>query len=223
MSKLHNAAIADLLDEVRPSQGNESLGEGAVMLRGFAGDEVQALVEAVQAIADAAPFRHMITPGGYRMSVAMTSCGRAGWVTDRAGYRYATTDPETGRAWPPMPDGFRALAARAAAAGGFSGFMPDSCLINRYKPGSRLSLHQDKDEQSLEAPVVSISLGLPATFLFGGMRRNDRPRRIRMESGDVAVWGGPARLAFHGIDTLGEGEHSLTGRCRINLTFRRAL
>jgi len=193
------------------------------MLRGFAAAEAPAIMEAVQAIVAAAPFRNMITPGGYRMSVAMTSCGRVGWVTDRSGYRYSPIDPDTGRAWPPMPDLFRALAGRAAAAGGFPGFAPDSCLTNRYEPGARLSLHQDKDEQDLDAPVVSVALGLPATFLFGGAERGDRPRRIRMESGDVAVWGGPTRLAFHGIDTLADGEHSLTGRCRINLTFRKAL
>ncbi|HTO85332.1 MAG TPA: DNA oxidative demethylase AlkB [Methylomirabilota bacterium] len=215
--------MGDLLSGAAAGQATEPLGERAVMLRGFAAAEAPAIMEAVQAIVAAAPFRNMITPGGYRMSVAMTSCGRVGWVTDRSGYRYSPIDPDTGRAWPPMPDLFRALAGRAAAAGGFPGFAPDSCLTNRYEPGARLSLHQDKDEQDLDAPVVSVALGLPATFLFGGAERGDRPRRIRMESGDVAVWGGPTRLAFHGIDTLADGEHSLTGRCRINLTFRKAL
>ena len=223
MGRTRNAAIGDLLSGAAAGQATEPLGERAVMLRGFAAAEAPAIMEAVQAIVAAAPFRNMITPGGYRMSVAMTSCGRVGWVTDRSGYRYSPIDPDTGRAWPPMPDLFRALAGRAAAAGGFPGFAPDSCLTNRYEPGARLSLHQDKDEQDLDAPVVSVALGLPATFLFGGAERGDRPRRIRMESGDVAVWGGPTRLAFHGIDTLADGEHSLTGRCRINLTFRKAL
>jgi len=223
VSKIRNAAVADLLSGTAEPQDDESLGEGAALLRGFAAAEAGEIMEAVQAIAAAAPFRHMVTPGGYRMSVAMTSCGRVGWVTDRRGYRYAALDPETGRAWPPMPPAFFDLAGRAASAGGFPGFKPDSCLINRYEPGARLSLHQDKDEQDLDAPVVSVSLGLPATFLFGGAERRDRPRRVRMESGDVAVWGGPVRLAFHGIDTVADGEHPLTGRCRINLTFRKAL
>ena len=223
MGRIRNAAVGDLLSGAAAGQATEPLGERAVMLRGFAAAEAPAIMEAVQAVVAAAPFRNMITPGGYRMSVAMTSCGRVGWITDRSGYRYSPIDPDTGRAWPPMPDLFRALAGRAAAAGAFQGFAPDSCLINRYEPGARLSLHQDKDEQDLDAPVVSVALGLPATFLFGGAERRDRPRRIRMESGDVAVWGGPTRLAFHGIDTLADGEHALTGRCRINLTLRRAL
>src|SRR5690242_1349895 len=223
MGRIRNTAIADLLSEAPAGQAAEPLGESAVMLRGFAAADASMIMDAVQAIVAAAPFRHMITPGGYRMSVAMTACGRVGWVTDRTGYRYSPVDPETGRGWPPMPDLFLTLAARAAAAGGFAGFAPDSCLINRYEPGARLSLHQDKDEQDLDAPVVSVALGLPATFLFGGAERRDRPRRIRMESGDVAVWGGPTRLAFHGVDTLADGEHALTGRCRINLTLRKAL
>ncbi|HEV7371458.1 DNA oxidative demethylase AlkB [Arenibaculum sp.] len=201
----------------------EALGDGAAVLRGFALREAKDILAAVVEVSAAAPFRHMTTPGGYRMSVAMTNCGRAGWVTDRRGYRYACDDPETGRAWPPMPPSFRDLAMRAAAAGGFDGFEPDSCLINRYEPGTRLSLHQDRDERDYAAPIVSVSLGLPAVFLFGGLQRSDRPRRVPLESGDVAVWGGPARLAFHGIMPLAEGHDPLTGRSRINLTFRRAL
>jgi alkylated DNA repair protein (DNA oxidative demethylase) len=201
----------------------EPISDGAVVLRGFASPEAAALMQAIGDIVAAAPFRHMITPGGWRMSVAMTNCGRAGWITDRKGYRYAPSDPETGEAWPAMPEAIRSLAARAAAAGGFPGFEPDACLINRYEPGSRLSLHQDRNERDFGAPIVSVSLGLPAVFLFGGLARNDRPRRIRLDSGDVVVWGGPARLAFHGVDTLAEGDDALTGRCRINLTLRRAL
>ena len=223
MSRTRNAAIGDLLNGAPASLAAEALGDGAVMLRGFVAAEAPAIMAAVRAIVATAPFRHMITPGGYRMSVAMTSCGRVGWITDRSGYRYTPVDPDTELTWPPMPDLFRTLAGRAAAAGGFIRFVPDSCLINRYDPGARLSLHQDKDEQDLDAPVVSVALGLPATFLFGGSERRGRPRRIRMESGDVAVWGGATRLAFHGIDTLADGEHALTGRCRINLTFRKAL
>jgi DNA oxidative demethylase len=204
---------------VRP----ERLADGAALLRGFAGDEAQSLVQALDRIVAAAPFRHMTTPGGYRMSVAMTSCGRAGWITDRSGYRYVANDPVTARPWPPLPPTFLQLAAAAAAAAGFAGFVPDSCLINRYEPGARLSLHQDKDERDPSAPVVSVSLGLPAIFLFGGLSRRDRVQRTVLESGDVAVWGGPARLAFHGVAPLAEGFDALTGRCRINLTLRQAL
>jgi alkylated DNA repair protein (DNA oxidative demethylase) len=204
-------------------QRAEPISDGAVVLRGFARPAAAALMQAIGDIVAAAPFRHMITPGGWRMSVAMTNCGRAGWVTDRKGYRYTPTDPETEEAWPAMPEAIRSLAARAAAARGFPGFEPDACLINRYEPGSRLSLHQDRNERDFGAPIVSVSLGLPAVFLFGGLARNDRPRRIRLDSGDVVVWGGPARLAFHGVDTLAEGDDALTGRCRINLTLRRAL
>jgi alkylated DNA repair protein (DNA oxidative demethylase) len=153
----------------------------------------------------------------------MTNCGRAGWVTDRSGYRYDASDPLTGRKWPAMPPSFRHLAEMAAEAAGFADFAPDSCLINRYEPGARLSLHQDRNERDFAAPIVSVSLGLPAVFLFGGLQRGNRPRRLRLESGDVVVWGGPARLAFHGVAPLAEGEHELTGQCRINLTFRKAL
>jgi alkylated DNA repair protein (DNA oxidative demethylase) len=201
----------------------EALAEGAVLLRGFVGDDADALLRAVQEIAGTARFRHMITPGGYRMSVAMTNCGSAGWVTDRSGYRYQSTDPETGLPWPPMPETLVDVAQRAAAQAGFAGFYPDACLINRYEPGARLSLHQDRNERDLAAPVVSISLGLPAVFLFGGANRKDRPRRYRLAHGDVVVWGGPARLAFHGVAPLADGDHPATGAQRINLTFRKAL
>jgi DNA oxidative demethylase len=202
---------------------SEPLAESAVVLRGFARDDVAALVGAVAEIAAVSPFRHMVTPGGFRMSVAMTNCGEAGWITDRRGYRYTRDDRETGQPWPPMPPLFRHLAARAAQAGGFAGFMPDACLINRYGPETKLSLHRDEDERDLTAPVVSVSLGLPAIFLWGGLARNERPRRIQLASGDVVVWGGPARLSYHGVAPLAEGEHPLTGRSRINLTLRKAL
>ena len=222
MSAFRGAARRDLFgDESRPAV--EPMAEGAVLLRGFAAAEASRLVTAVNRIAAAAPFRHMVTPGGFTMSVAMTNCGQAGWVTDRSGYRYDPVDPASGQQWPKMPAPFRQLAARAAAAAGFGGFAPDSCLINRYVPGARLTLHQDRNERDFANPIVSVSLGLPATFLFGGARRTDRPRRVRLESGDVVVWGGPARLAFHGVDVLADGTHALTGRCRFNLTLRRAL
>jgi alkylated DNA repair protein (DNA oxidative demethylase) len=199
------------------------LADGAVLLGGFARPAEAALLAALNRVIAAAPFRHMVTPGGHRMSVAMTSCGAAGWVTDRTGYRYNPVDPQSGMQWPEMPGVFTDLAARAAAAAGFDGFLADACLINRYEPGARLSLHQDRNERDLGAPVVSVSLGLPAIFLFGGLKRSDRPRRVTLAHGDVAVWGGPARLAFHGIMPLADGEHPLLGRQRLNLTFRRAL
>ena len=201
----------------------EPLADGAVLLRAFALDEAPALLAEIQAIAQSAPFRHLITPGGFRMSVAMTNCGAVGWISDRRGYRYGPDDPETDRPWPAMPPLFKELAARVADAAGFPGFAPEACLINRYEPGARLTLHQDRDEGNLSHPIVSVSLGVPATFLFGGLDRKDRPRRIRVEHGDVAVWGGPSRLAFHGIDPLKPGEHPLTGVLRYNLTFRKAL
>ncbi len=217
------AALADLFEGVSSGERPEPLAEGAVVLRGFARCEAAALLAAVQRVAAAAPFRNMITPGGLRMSVAMTNCGRAGWVTDRRGYRYEAADPMTGRRWPPIPVSFRELARNAADAAGFVGFEPDACLVNRYEPGTRLSLHRDENERDLSAPIVSVSLGLPAVFLFGGLSRGDRTQRVPLEGGDVVVWGGPARLAYHGVAPLADGEHPLTGRCRINLTLRRAL
>jgi alkylated DNA repair protein (DNA oxidative demethylase) len=217
----HNGG--DLLSGVLGTMTIEPLAQGAAVLRRWADAQAPILMAAVAEILAAAPFRQMTTPGGYLMSVAMTNCGRAGWITDRSGYRYDASDPMTERNWPPMPSPFRRLAEGAAAAAGFDGFAPDSCLINRYEPGTRLSLHQDRNERDFAAPIVSVSLGLPAVFLFGGLQRSDRPRRLRLESGDVVVWGGPARLFFHGVAPLAEGEHRLTGRCRINLTFRKAL
>ena len=213
--------MTDLLS-LLPRADNERLAEGAILLRGFATQEAPGLLTALDAILLIAPFRRMTTPGGHVMSVAMTNCGAQGWVTDRGGYRYDARDPTTGRPWPAMPALFRALAERAAEAAGYKGFVPDAGLVNRYGPGARLSLHQDRNERDLSAPIVSVSLGLPATFLFGGARRAERPRRLRLENGDVAVWGGASRLAFHGIDPLAGGDHPLTGACRINLTFRKA-
>ena len=223
MTAIYSAAAADLLDGVPTGECVEPLAEGAVVLRGFVRCRLAALLAAVETITAVAPFRHMITPGGFRMSVAMTNCGRAGWVTDRTGYRYEPVDPMTGRPWPAIPALFRELASGAASTAGFARFEPDACLINRYEPGARLSLHRDEDERDYGAPIVSVSLGLPALFLFGGERRADRPRRIPLESGDVVVWGGAARLTYHGVAPLADGEDPLTGRCRLNLTFRKAL
>jgi DNA oxidative demethylase len=210
----------------RPRGGGdaaEPLAPGAALLRGFAAADVPRLLEALRGVHEAAPPRRMVTPGDRRMSVAMTNCGEVGWITDAAGYRYVRSDPATGRRWPAMPGPFRDLAAGAAERCGYPGFDPDACLVNEYQPGARLSLHRDADERDTTQPIVSVSLGLPATFLFGGARRDERPRRLRLESGDVVVWGGPARLFFHGVEPLDEGVDPLAGRRRINLTFRRAL
>ena len=213
---------ADLFDSVAEAQpSREEIADGAVLLRAFVRPIESELIAAVRAIVAQSPFRRMTTPGGHLMSVAMTNCGARGWITDHTGYRYDPIDPRTGAPWPAMPPVLRDLALRAAEQGGFTGFAPDACLVNRYTPGTRLSLHQDKDELDYAAPIVSVSLGLPATFLFGGMARSDKPRRFRLVHGDVVVWGGPNRLAYHGVAPLADGEHPLLGRQRINLTFRR--
>ena len=190
------------------------LEEGAALLRGFASAVAPELIAAISRIAAVAPFRRLVTPGGYTMSVAMTNCGRVGWVSDRSGYRYDPTDPDTGKPWPPMPAEFLDLAVRAAAEAGFNAYDPDACLINRYESGAKLGLHQDKDEKDAWAPIVSVSLGVPATFLWGGKRRADPVRRMRVEEGDVVVWGGPARFVYHGVAQVKEG-------VRLNLTFRK--
>lgn len=210
----------------------EELGPGARVLRGFALPAEAELLAALGIVTESAPFRHMVTPGGFRMSVAMTNCGTMGWVTDRTGYRYYARDPETGSPWPAMPEVFLELAAEAASKAGFAGFVPDACLVNRYEPGAKMSLHQDKDEQDFAQPIVSVSLGMPAVFLFGGLNRSDKPLRVNLTHGDVVVWGGSARLRYHGVMPLKEPHHQdaphqdaphpLLGGCRINLTFRRA-
>jgi alkylated DNA repair protein (DNA oxidative demethylase) len=196
------------------------LAPGAVVLREFAsGEELLPLIEG---IAVAAPLRHLVTPGGYTMSVAMTNCGRLGWTSDRKGYRYSPVDPTTGLAWPAMPEAFTRLAREAAERAGFPGFAPEACLINRYAIGAKLTLHQDRDENNYDHPIVSVSLGVPAVFQFGGTKRTDPLKRVTLYHGDVVVWGGPARLAYHGILPLKEATHPLTGACRLNLTFRKA-
>jgi DNA oxidative demethylase len=199
----------------------EQLEEGAFLLRGFADAEAEVLLQEADRITQAAPFRNLVTPGGHTMSVAMTNCGRVGWVSDKRGYRYDPCDPSTGLPWPPMPAAFVDLAQRAAAEAGFPNYDPDACLINRYVKAAKLGLHVDRDEKDAWAPIVSVSLGLPATFLWGGKRRSDPTRRLRLESGDVVVWGGPARFIYHGVAPLKDGEHPLTRATRINLTFRK--
>jgi len=209
-------------DDTCAEPRTEALAPGALLLRGFARPAAAALLDALPGLLTTSPWRHLVTPGGQRMSVAMTNCGPLGWVSDRSGYRYVPLDPLSAAPWPPLPAPFLALARAAAEAAGVADFTPDACLINRYEPGTRLSLHQDRDERDLSQPIVSVSLGLPAVFLFGGLSRSDKPRRIAVRHGDVVVWGGPSRLAFHGVLPVAEGVHDATGACRINLTFRRA-
>jgi alkylated DNA repair protein (DNA oxidative demethylase) len=211
---------ADLFAGLRGS--HEQLAPGATLLRRFAAPVDTALARALSQVEADAPFRHMVTPGGFRMSVAMTNCGALGWVSDETGYRYAAADPVSGRPWPGMPAVLAELAARAAAAAGFAAFEPDACLVNRYEPGARLTLHQDRNERDFDQPIVSVSLGVPAVFLFGTLRRKDRPSRLPLEHGDVVVWGGPARLRYHGVAPLKEALHPFAGPHRINLTLRRA-
>lgn len=212
----------DLFDNLLPTTAavREPIAPGAVLLRAFAHGMDTELLQAIEAVTVQAPLRHMQTPGGYTMSVATTSCGHLGWVSDARGYRYAAHDPVSGMAWPSMPPCFLDLAQRAAHEAGYVGFAPESCLINTYAPGAKLSLHQDKDEKDLLAPIVSVSLGLPAVFLFGTANRKDRAQRLRLVHGDVVVWGGPSRLAFHGVMPLTDGDHALLGHRRMNLTFR---
>ena len=202
---------------------HEELAPGAILLRGKALPSQDSLLAEIEMITNQAPFRNMVTPGGYVMSVAMTNCGTVGWVTDRSGYRYDRIDPESGRPWPVLPDCFLMLATLAATEAGYPDFVPDACLINRYAPGAHLSLHQDKNERDLANPIVSVSLGLPATFQFGGLKRTDPVRRYALRHGDIAVWGGPSRLCYHGVPELKDGVHERLGRTRINLTFRGAL
>ncbi|MFC4160253.1 DNA oxidative demethylase AlkB [Chitinimonas lacunae] len=210
------------LDLFAESDGAELLAPGAWLLRGFALVDAPVLVAAIESITAAAPWRHMEIPGGLRMSVAMSNCGDYGWVADRRGYRYDRLDPHSGQPWPPLPAVFDRLARAAAVAAGYPDFAPDACLINCYRAGTRLSLHQDRDERDFSQPIVSVSLGLPAVFLFGGNRRDEQTARLPLQHGDVVVWGGPARLRYHGVLPLKPGRHPLTGDCRINLTFRRA-
>ncbi|SDR97714.1 DNA-N1-methyladenine dioxygenase [Halopseudomonas xinjiangensis] len=211
----------DLFDG-RVDRPPEPIADGAWLLPGFALANASEMLQSISQIALQAPFRHQVTPGGYRMSASMTSCGQLGWVTDRTGYRYSPTDPLTGRPWPDMPGIFDQLARQAADAAGYPHFVPQGCLINRYETGARMSLHQDKDEDRLEAPIVSVSLGAPITFLFGGPNRTDPTARFRLEHGDVVVWGGASRMFFHGVAPLGKrAAHPATGAVRYNLTFRR--
>ena len=209
-----NRDLFDTSDDV------QILADGMFLLRRAA--DSSALYRQVEAIAARAPFRHLETPGGGRMSVAMTNCGELGWVSDRRGYRYSATDPLTDAPWPEMPSSWLALAQTAASRCGFDRLEPDVCLINRYVAGSRLGAHQDRDEGDFNHPIVSVSIGLPATFLLYGHSRGGRAERIRLHDGDIVVFGGPSRMVYHGVGVLKDGRHPITGACRINLTFRRA-
>ena len=211
-----------LFDDAPPAGMREQLAPGAWVLHGFAHAHADALLREIEGIAAISPFRHLVTPGGKTMSVAMTNCGAVGWFSDRRGYRYAAIDPESGRPWPPMPERFVLLAREAVRAAGFDEYAPDVCLINRYEIGARLTLHQDQDERDRRAPIVSVSLGLPATFLFGGLARREPQRRVPLVHGDVVVWGGPSRMRYHGVLPVKAGKRSLTGERRYNLTFRVA-
>lgn len=198
------------------------ISEHGFILPGYASGEDEALISTIMQIEKLAPFRQMSTPRGFKMAAQMTNCGDWGWVTDRRGYRYQPSDPESGEAWPEMPDLFRTLAVKAATSCGFEGFEPDVCLINRYQPGAGMGLHQDKDEADFSAPIVSVSLGVPAIFLFGGLQRREKPEHYLLQHGDVVIWGGDDRLRFHGIQPVKLSNHPLTGQYRYNLTFRRA-
>ena len=219
-----NPLTFDLFADTEPEQQprREQIGEQSYVLRGFALPWLERLLPALEAVLVAAPFRQMVTPGGFTMSVALSSCGQFGWTTDRSGYRYTRDDPQTGRPWPMMPEVFFQLAQAAAQAAGFADFAPDSCLINRYIPGAKMSLHQDKDEHSYDAPIVSVSLGLPAMFLFGGFARSDKNQRVPLFHGDIVVWGGVDRLRYHGVLPIKDGHHPKLGEQRINFTFRTA-
>jgi alkylated DNA repair protein (DNA oxidative demethylase) len=210
----------DLFDDLPPEAALTQMAPGAVLLHGFARNGAADLLQAIESVLHQAPLRHWQTPGGYTMSVAMSNCGPLGWVSGASGYHYDARDPQTNQPWPALPACLLDLAQRAAAQAGYTHFTPDACLINEYVPGAKLSLHQDKDEKDLRAPIVSLSLGLPAVFLFGTPNRKDRPLRWRLVHGDVVVWGGPSRLAYHGITALADGTQALLGRRRLNLTLR---
>lgn len=210
----------DLFEQLLPSK--QEIIKDVYLLKGLAlENEALILADLAQVIVQA-PLRHMITPGGFAMSVAMTNCGDLGWVTDRQGYRYTSHDPVSNQPWPVMPTSFKQLATEAANQAGFKGFEPDACLINQYKIGARMSLHQDKNELDFKQPVVSVSFGIPAVFQFGGLARADKTIKIPLNHGDVVVWGGEARLRYHGVLPLKENHHPALGDYRINMTFRKA-
>lgn len=214
--------MADLFDQMADTNRNkQELAPGALCLPAFVLDRAAEVIAELEPIFTQAPLRHLITPGGHKMSVAMSNCGELGWVSDRKGYRYQELDPLSGQAWPAMPKLFLELAQQVAEEVGYKRFQPQACLINQYLPGSKMSLHQDKDENNESAPIVSLSFGINAEFLFGGLSRGSPTKRLTLKHGDAVVWGGPSRFCFHGILPLKDSEHSLLGRQRINITFRQ--
>jgi DNA oxidative demethylase len=210
----------DLFDNI--TEQKVHIADGAVLLRGFALHNKAQLLADLNLVLSQSPLRNMVTPGGFTMSVAMTNCGDLGWVSDKKGYKYTALDPSTGAPWQAMPTSFLQLAKNAAAEAGYANFVPDACLINQYKVGARMSLHQDKDEQDFSQPIVSVSLGVPATFLFGGLKRSDTPSKMLLQHGDIIVWGGKSRLNYHGVMPLKTSIHKDIGAYRYNLTFRKA-
>ena len=200
----------------------QTLAPQALLLRQFASPGERSIFDALTRVTEQAPLRHMRTPRGQALSAAMSNCGAVGWISDAQGYRYSPLDPQSGRPWPDLPPALLQLAQAAAAAAGFAAFDPDVCLINRYAVGASMGLHVDRDERDKSAPIVSVSLGLPATFMFGGAQRSDAVQRIGLRNGDVVVWGGASRLYYHGVARIAAGNHPLTGPYRFNLTFRKA-
>ncbi|GGC10653.1 alpha-ketoglutarate-dependent dioxygenase AlkB [Marinobacterium zhoushanense] len=212
----------NLTEALFDDQERIAIADSAWLFRGYARAQASEIVEAVRSVLRQAPLRQMQVPGGHWMSVRTSSCGDKGWVSDSRGYRYACEDPLTGRAWPAIPPLLLELAVSGAARAGFAAFEPDACLINCYQPGAKMGLHQDRDEKDLDAPIVSLSFGLPATFMFGGLTRRGSVKRFPLLHGDMLVWGGPSRMVYHGVAPLQAGEHPMLGAWRVNLTFRRA-
>lgn len=210
----------DLFEKLQ--SGKRKIVKDAYLLPEFALPNQDDLLVDIRKVIATVPLRQMVTPGGFKMSVAMTNCGNLGWVSDRKGYRYVEYDPLNEKPWPMMPASFLQLANVAASNAGFNNFVPDACLVNQYAVGARMNLHQDKNELDYTWPIVSVSLGLPAMFQFGGFKRVDKVIKIQLNHGDVVVWGGESRLRFHGILPLKAGVHQLFGESRINLTFRKA-
>jgi len=211
-----------MTDDLFKQEEPIAIADAAWLFRGHARDCAAKVIAAVRAVLSQAPLRRMQVPGGHWMSVRTSSCGSKGWVSDERGYRYAGEDPLTGNPWPEIPPLLLEMARSGAAEAGFADFCPDACLINCYRPGARMGLHQDRDEKDRTAPILSLSFGLPATFMFGGLKRRDPVQRFLLEHGDMLVWGGPSRMAYHGVAPLKAGEHPLLGSWRVNLTFRRA-
>lgn len=196
------------------------IAEGAVLLRGWAAVNDAQWLAAVRQVLAQQPFQAAYTASGLPMSVRTSNCGSWGWAASRSGYGYTRSDPDSGRPWPEMPIFLKLQAQALASAAGYLAFDPDVCLINSYELGAKMGLHHDADEKDKAAPIVSVSLGLPCTFVWGGLQRSDPVRSFALEHGDVLVWGGASRMVFHGVRPLRAGQHHLLGAQRWNLTFR---